>query len=109
MSPRLERTLTGSPPKSTTWIRILDNGDFEVEYYDYLNDEDSPFSSDYGVINRVKSEHKPLLKKLLSGNEALSDEELLEAVVQKFPHRSDIEDWCKANDIPCEHIYDQFA
>lgn len=109
MTARIQQKLTGSPPHSTTWVRILENGDFEVEYYDYLCDEDSPFSHDWAIINRVKQEYTALLKRLLTGSDSSSDEVLLEAVVQRFPQRSDVEEWCKTNNVPCEHIYDPYA
>lgn len=109
MAVRIERKLTGSPAHSTTWVRVLENGDFEVEYYDYLCDESSPFSHDYAIINRVNAEHTPLIKQLLTGNPSSRDEVLLEAVVQRFQRRSDVEEWCKQNNVPCEHFYESDA
>jgi hypothetical protein len=103
----LQIELTRHPPQSVTWLRILENGDFEVEYYDYSCDDESPFPHDFAIMNLVTTDDLPAMKKLLGGQSDLEDEAFLDLVARKFSKRSEIEEWCQANGIPCRHHYEQ--
>lgn len=107
MSKPYQKELSRHPSQSVTWVRILENGDFEVEFYDYSCDADSSFNHDYAIKNIVKSGDVSHVKTLLGENSDLNSEEFLDLVCQKFDKRSDIEEWCKANAVPCEHLYER--
>ena len=107
MSHLHEKELSRFPPKSVTWVRILENGDFQAEYYDYSCDEESPFAHDFSIFNLVKQQAIHQMKLLLSGKSDIEDEQLLDLVCAKFDKRSEIEDWCKTNEVACEHFYER--
>lgn len=103
----LQRELTRHPTQSVTWVRIRENGDFEVEFYDHSCIEDSPFPHDYAIRNVVTGADLDRMKALLGGEDNSSDEQFLEAVCRRFTTRPEVEAWCLANGIACEHIYEE--
>ena len=80
MSKPYQKELSRHPSQSVTWVRILENGDFEVEFYDYSCDEDSSFNHDYAIKNIVKSGDVSHAKTLLGANSDLNNEEFLKPV-----------------------------
>lgn len=107
MSQLNEKELSRFPPKSVTWVRFLENGDFQVEFYDFSCDEESAFAHDYSIFNVVKQAEVGQMKLLLSGKSDTIDESLLEIVCTKFEKRKDIEDWCEANGVLCGDFYER--
>lgn len=106
MSQPFQKELSRHPEQSVTWVRVLENGDFEVEFYDYSRDENSPFGHDYAIKNIVKCTDVLQMKRLLGASSDLGNDEFLELVCQKFGGRPEVEEWCKANEVPCEHLYE---
>jgi hypothetical protein len=99
----------GRPRDDTAaWARILEDGEIELELYDYGSQAMSEFGNDVAWLYRVGVDDKPKLIEALSGcagRAIYDDDELLEALARHFEHVHAARDWIQGVGIPLEEEF----
>jgi hypothetical protein len=98
--------LRGILDHTASWVRILEDGRIELEYYDYSPAAQDAFGNDVAWMYRIEAVHKPHLCALLNAHD---DQTLLDAFIRTFGDVWRIKDWMKQNGIPFDEEFDSWA
>ena len=105
-SVRLRSSLEGS----ASWVRVLDDGRLEVEFYDYGEEAEAAFGNDVAFVLRLDAvATRNVAATLLESSSAATTEALLAAMDARFASYFDVRDWLDANAIPYEKSFDGHA
>jgi hypothetical protein len=110
--PRLSVKLKATPAHTSSWVRVLQDGRIELEYYDFSPAADDNFGNDVAWMYHIAGSEKPRLCALLAektGTAISGDEAMLEAFAGGFRDTWQIKDWLKANGVPYEQEFDSWA
>lgn len=122
------RTLKASPPGSTSWIYIENDGALVVEFYDHGREAEETFGHDVAFLLRVVPEHKPSLLEALRRESAETaipkrpnlwhrlraragasiDTQLLDEL-ERFGSYFEVRAWFEAEGVPYAHEFDSWA
>jgi len=103
--------LKGILPGTTSWVRILEDGRIEVEYYDRSAGAEDHFAGDVAWIYRISASERSHLYELLQKhtNAAITnDRTLLDAFVGTFKDAWGIRHWLKEKKFPFEEEFDSW-
>lgn len=130
---RKSRTLKASPPGSTTWIYIEDDGSLVVEFYDHGKEAESAFGNDVAFLLKVPADQKgPLLEALRNespepseasrpgqgrwwrrirgtGGQRNIDVALLDELERRFGSYFEVRRWFDAKGVGYSHEFDSWA
>ena len=110
---RARRTvaLKGTLPDTTSWVRILEDGRIEVEYYDRNAGAEDHFEGDVAWIYRISTAERSGLYELLQKhtNTAITDDRtMVDAFVDTFKDAWALRDWLKQQRIPFDGEFDSW-
>jgi hypothetical protein len=103
--------LRGVLPGTTSWVRILEDGRIELEYYDGSAGAEDHFAGDVAWIYRISASDQSLLYELLQKhtNAPITDDRmLLDALVGSFKDAWAIRHWLKEENFSCEREFDSW-
>jgi len=105
--PGVRRTvkLKGILPDTTSWVRILEDGRIEVEYYDRSAGAEDHSRGDVAWMCRISASEQSHLYELLRKhtNATITDDRtMLDALVGTFEDAWAIRDWLKEGSVPFE-------
>ena len=110
---RARRTvaLKGTLPDTTSWVRILEDGRIEVEYYERNAGAEDHFGGDVAWIYRISAgERSHLYERLQKHTDAAitDDRTLVNAFVNNFKDAWALRDWLKQQRIPFEQEFESW-
>lgn len=110
---RARRTveLKGTLPDTTSWVRILEDGRIEVEYYDRNAGAEDHFGGDVAWMYRISASEQSHLYELLQKhmNAAITDDRtMLDALVGTFKDAWAFRDWLKEKSVQFEGEFDSW-
>jgi hypothetical protein len=103
--------LRGILPGTTSWVRILEDGRIEVEYYDGSAAAEDRLAGDVAWIYRISASDRLLLYELLQKHTITAvtdDRTLLDALVGTFKDAWAIRHWLKEENSPFEREFDSW-
>lgn len=103
--------LKGNVPNSVSWIRLLEDGRIELEYFDRGAGSEDHFGGDVAWMYRVSASDEPRLRGLLEkqANAAITDDRaLLGTLAQAFPDAWAIRHWLREKGIRFEEEFDSW-
>jgi hypothetical protein len=109
---RLTVKLKGTPDRSASWIRILDDGRVEMELYDFSALADSMFGNDVAWMYHIDVSQKPRLRALLeqrTGRPVPDDQAMLDAFAASFSEVMQVRDWLRTEGVPFDEEFDSWA
>ena len=104
--------LRGPWEKSAGWARVLEDGQIELELYDFSPEAQDHMGNDVAWLYRIETVHKPRLRELLqerSGSAIRTDSAMLQAFQKDFPHVRAVREWLKEKQIPYKEEFDSWA
>ena len=103
--------LKGILPGTSSWVRILEDGRIEVEYFDRKAGAEDRFAGDFAWICRISACDQSHLYELLQQrtNAVITDDRTqLNALAGTFKDAWAIRHWLKENKFPCEREFDSW-
>jgi hypothetical protein len=102
----LKVKLKGILDGTASWVRLLEDGRVELEYFDFSPAAQDTFGNDVAWMYRIDAAHKPRLYELLGVSD---DDAMLNALAWNFGDVMLIHDWLLEKQIPFEKEFDSWA
>ena len=109
---RLSVKLTGILDRTSSWVRVLEDGRIELEHYDFSSAAQDSFGNDVAWMYRIAAADKPRLLELLATrtDAAITDDQaMLDAFALLFRDTWEIRDWLKEKGVPYDEEFDSWA
>ena len=103
--------LKGILPGTTSWVRILEDGRIEVEYFDGNAGAEDHSAGDVAWIYRISASDQSHLYELLRKHTTAAvtdDRTMLDTFVSAFKDAWAIRHWLKENNFPLEREFDSW-
>ncbi len=109
---RSEVKLKGILDKTASWVRLLDDGRIELEYYDFSSAAQDWLGNDVAWMYYIEEAQKPRLRALLAlrtGNPVEDDQAMLDALTASFGDVKQVRDWLQEKQVPFREEFDSWA
>jgi len=107
--------LRGGPRHTTTWVKILENGDVLVDYFDFSDEAESSFGNDVAYVVTIKAADKAKLLQLLTAEKPIEstqvglDDTVLRIMDERFESYFPLMAWLKESGVEYEKKFDSWA
>jgi hypothetical protein len=103
--------LGGILPDTTSWVRILEDGQIEVEYYERNAGAEDRSRGDVAWVCRISPSERAHVYELLQKHlnaAVIDDRTMLDALVATFKDAWAVRDWLKEKSVPFEAEFDSW-